>query len=136
MIVIDTSVLASLWVPNDMDELAFEVLRKDPEWMAPQLWKSELRSVLTLYLRKEILELSTVFQTMQEAENLMNAHTYEIQSAPVFQLVQRSGCSSYDCEFVALAEDLGIPLVTFDKQICREFPTLAIHPEVFVTASS
>jgi predicted nucleic acid-binding protein len=45
MIVVDTSVIASLWVPNDMEKLAYKVLRKDPEWVAPLLWRSELRNV-------------------------------------------------------------------------------------------
>lgn len=132
MIVIDTSVIASLWVPNDMEELAYKVLRKDPDWVAPLLWRSELRSVLALYLRKNILELSTVLQSMQEAEQLMKSQAYEVNSTQVLQLVHNSSCSSYDCEFVALADDLGVQLVSFDKQICREFSGIAVHPKKFV----
>ncbi len=132
MIVVDTSVIASLWVPNDMEELAYEVLRKDPDWVAPLLWRSELRNVLALYLRKNILELSTILQSIQEAEQLMESNAYEVNSTQVMQLVHNSGCSSYDCEFVALADDLGVQLVSFDKHICREFSGIAIHPKKFV----
>ena len=132
MIVVDTSIIASLWVPNDMEELAYEVLRKDPDWVAPLLWRSEIRNVLALYLRKNILELSTVLQSMQEAEQLMKSNAYEVNSTQVLQLVQHSSCSSYDCEFVALADDLGVQLVSFDKQICREFSGIAVHPKKFV----
>jgi predicted nucleic acid-binding protein len=132
MIVVDTSVIASLWVPNDMEELAYEVLRKDPDWVVPLLWRSELRNVLALYLRKNILELSTVLQAMQEAEHLMESNAYEVNSTQVLQLVHNSGCSAYDCEFVALADDLGVHLVSFDKQICREFSGVAVHPKQFV----
>lgn len=132
MIVVDTSVIASLWVPNDMEELAYKVLRKDPEWVAPLLWRSELRNVLALYLRKNILELSIVLQSIQEAEQLMESNAYEVNSIQVLQFVQQSNCSSYDCEFVALANDLGVPLISFDKQICREFPEIAVHPQAFV----
>jgi predicted nucleic acid-binding protein len=101
MIVVDTSVIASLWVPNDMEELAYKVLRKDPDWVAPLLWRSELRNVLALYLRKNILELSTVLQSMQEAEQLMESNAYEVNSTQVLHLVHNSSCSSYDCEFIA-----------------------------------
>ena len=132
MIVVDTSIIASLWVPNDMEELAYEVLRKDPDWVAPLLWRSELRNVLALYLRKNILELSTILQSMQEAEQLMESHAYEVNSTQVLQLVHNSSCSSCDCEFVALADDLGVQLVSFDKQICREFSGIAVHPKKFV----
>ena len=109
MIVVDMSIIASLWVPNDMEELVYEVLRKDLDWTAPLLWRSELWNELVLYLRKNILELSTVLQS-----------------------VQQSSFSSYDCEFVALADDLDIQLESFDKQICREFSGIAVHPKMFV----
>ena len=132
MIVVDTSVIASIWVPNDMEELAYKVLRKDPDWVAPLLWRSELRNVLALYLRKNILKLSTILQSIQEAEQLMESHAYEVNSIQVLQLVQNSSCSSYDCEFVALADDLGVKLVSFDRQVCREFSGIAIHPKNFV----
>jgi len=132
MIAVDTSVIASLWVPNDMEELAYKILRKDPDWVAPLLWRSELRNVLALYLRKNSLELSAVLLLMQEAEQLMESNAYEVNSTQVLHLVHNSTCSSYDCEFVALADDLGIQLVSFDKQICREFAEIAVHPEKFV----
>ena len=132
MIVVDTSVIASLWVPNDMEELAYEVLRKDPDWVAPLLWRSELRNVLALYLRKNILELSTILQSMLEAEQLMETSAFEVNSTQVLELVYKSSCSSYDCEFVALADDLSVKLITFDSQVCREFPEIAVHPKKFV----
>lgn len=132
MIVVDTSVIASLWVPNNMEELAYEVLKKDPDWVAPLLWKSELRNVMAKYLRKNILDFSSILQSVQEAEQFMKSNAYEVNSTQVLQLVNSSSCSSYDCEFVALADDIGIKLVTFDKQICREFSKIAIHPKQFV----
>ncbi len=132
MIVVDTSVIASLWVPNDMEELAYKVLRKDPDWIAPVLWRSEMRNVLALYLRKNILELSTALQSMQEVEQLMEASAFEVNSTQVLELVHKSSCSSYDCEFVTLADDLRLKLVSFDKQVCREFPEIAIHPKKFI----
>lgn len=132
MIVVDTSVIASLWVPNDMEELAYQVLRKDPDWIAPLLWRSEFQNVLALYLRENILDLTTILQSMQEAEQLMESRIYEVNSTQVLQLVHNSSCSSYDCEFVALADDIGVHLVSFDKQICREFSEIAMHPNQFV----
>ena len=41
------------------------------------------------------------------------------------QLVKGSNCSAYDCEFVALAQYLDVPLITADKKILREFPDIA-----------
>jgi len=131
MIVVDTNVIASMWVPNDMDEWVYKVLKKDDGWVAPLLWRSEFRNVLSIYLRKDILELSVVLQATEEAEQLMDANEFEVNSTQVMSLVSDSSCSAYDCEFVALADDLNIQLVTFDKKIVREFPDIAISPRKF-----
>jgi len=133
MIVVDTNVIASMWVPNDMDEWVYKVLKKDDDWVAPLLWRSEFRNVLSIYLRKEILDLSVVLQATEEAEQLMDTNEFEVNSTQVMSLVSDSSCSAYDCEFVALADDLNVQLVTFDKKIIREFPNIAISPEGFAT---
>lgn len=133
MIVVDTNVIASMWVPNDMDEGVYKVLKKDDEWVTPLLWRSEFRNILSIYLRKDILELSVVLQTIEEAEQLMNANEFEVNSTQVMSLVSDSSCSAYDCEFVALADDLKVPLITFDKKILREFPDIAMSPKEFAS---
>jgi predicted nucleic acid-binding protein len=43
----------------------------------------------------------------------------------VLSLATSSGCSTYDCEFVALATSLGVPVVTNDRQVLRAFRHLA-----------
>jgi len=131
MIVVDTNVIASMWVPNDLDEWVYKVLKKDDDWVSPLLWRSEFRNVLSIYLRKDILEFSVVLQATEEAEQLMDANEFEVNSTQVMSFVLDSSCSAYDCEFVALADDLNVPLVTFDKKILREFPNIAIHPKEF-----
>ncbi|MFP4307942.1 MAG: hypothetical protein ACLFQQ_12070 [Desulfococcaceae bacterium] len=50
---------------------------------------------------------------------------YLVNSLDVLNLVQQSKCSAYDCEFVALAQNLKLPLITMDKQILKEFPATA-----------
>ncbi len=133
MIVVDTNIIASLWMPNNKDEWAYKVLKKDNNWVAPLLWRSEFRNVVSMYLRKKILELTVALQAIEEAEQLLNAHEFEVNSIQVMSFVSGSSCSAYDCEFVALADDLEVPLITFDKKLLREFPDIAIHPKEFVS---
>lgn len=132
MIVADTNLIASFWVPNDMEHLAYNSLKKDPEWIAPLLWASEFRNVLSIYYRKNILDLPSIFQAIDEAEELMGSGEFSINSNQVLTLMSESTCSAYDCEFVALASEFDIQLVTFDKKILAEFPAIAIHPKDFV----
>jgi predicted nucleic acid-binding protein len=133
MIVVDTNIIAYLYLESGRSMQSEQALKKDPQWAAPLLWRSELRNVLALYLRKDILALEAIQRIMSEAMLLMKGREYEVASLQVLELVASSSCSAYDCEFVALAKNLGTPLVTVDKKILREFPTIAVSLDKFVT---
>ncbi len=88
--------------------------------------------MLALYIRKQWLTLEDTQQIMTEALNLMGAQEYEVDSHEVLRLVGVSNCSTYDCEFVALAQELRTALVTVDKQILKDFPEVAVSLATFV----
>jgi predicted nucleic acid-binding protein len=131
MIVVDTNIISYFYISSNQSIFVEKLFTADPNWNAPALWKSEFRNVLSLYLRKRFLELEEVLIILQQAENLMYDNEYEVSSSHVMQLVNSSNCSSYDCEFVALAQHLGIPLITADKKILREFPKHATSLESY-----
>lgn len=132
MIVVDTNTIAYLYLNSEKSVQAEQLLTLEPTWIAPKLWKSEFRNVLTLYLRKSILTLDEILMITEQAESLMLENEYEISSTHIMQLVNSSSCSAYDCEFVALAKLLNIPLITADKRIIKEFPNSAQTIESFV----
>jgi predicted nucleic acid-binding protein len=61
----------------------------------------------------------------EEAESLLAGAEYEVDSRSVMLLVKDSDCSACDCEFVALARQLGASLVTMDGKLLRMFPEIA-----------
>jgi predicted nucleic acid-binding protein len=77
---------------------------------------------LALYLRKKILSYQDVLAVMRQAERLMRGNEHTVPSSDILELVNASTCSAYDCEFVALARKLEIPLVTADKKMLSAFP--------------
>ncbi len=125
MIVVDTNVVAYLLLPGPQTEKAEALLLHDPEWAAPVLWRSELRNVLSGYLRRGQLDHQQVLRLQGQAEALLQGSEVEVDSADVFRLVEASDCSAYDCEFVAAALALQTRLITSDRQLLRAFPTLA-----------
>ncbi|RME75151.1 MAG: PIN domain-containing protein [Chloroflexi bacterium] len=133
MIVVDTNIIGYLYLSSERSEQAEKALLKDTEWVAPILWRSEFRNVLAQYIRKNILSFEDAVRIMDEATRLMEGREYEVASMDVLQLVKGSTCSAYDCEFVALAQALGVLLVTVDKQILREFPVDALSLDEFVS---
>ncbi|PKD42773.1 type II toxin-antitoxin system VapC family toxin [Rhodohalobacter barkolensis] len=129
MIVVDTNILAHFWLPSDSTDLCDLLFQKDPQWVAPILWRSEFRNVVTLYLRKELIDLAQALLIMEKAELQMKDQQFQVNSVQVLHHVSYSTCSSYDCEFVSLAKDLDLELVTMDNQILQEFPDIAKHPK-------
>jgi predicted nucleic acid-binding protein len=77
------------------------------------------------YLRRGLLQQSRAVALMWEAEETLSAHEEMVASDRVLQLVSNSTCSSYDCEFVAAAQQLDVPLITEDQAILKAFPTIA-----------
>lgn len=51
----------------------------------------------------------------------MSNREFSINSNQELTLMAESTCSAFDCEFVALASDLDIQLVTFDKKFFLNF---------------
>lgn len=125
MIVVDTNVLAYLLLEGPQTERAEALLLHDPEWAAPLLWRSELRNVLSGYLRRGQLDRQQVLRLQGQAESLLEAREVPVDSADVFRLVEASDCSAYDCEFVAAALALQTRLITSDRQLLRAFPEVA-----------
>ncbi len=122
MIVVDTNIISYLLLPTPHTELAERVCQADPEWAAPVLWRSEMRNVLALYLRKELIQLDQAVALQEQAEELLRGNEYQVTSGSVLALSAKSGCSAYDCEFVALARDLNVQLVTADRGLLKAFP--------------
>lgn len=125
MIVVDSNILAYLYLPGEFTEAAEALFESDPDWAAPILWRSEFRNILAGYVRRGSLSFDQALAIQQEAESLLAGAEYEVDSRSVMLLVKDSDCSAYDCEFVALARQLGATLVTMDGKLLRTFPKIA-----------
>jgi predicted nucleic acid-binding protein len=126
VIVVDTNVVAYLYLPGEHTQAAEALLERDSTWAAPVLWRSEFRNILAGYLRRGSLSFEQALGIQREAEHLLAGGEYEVDSPGVLQRVRDSDCSAYDCEFIALAETLGTKLVTMDAKLLRAFPRTAV----------
>ncbi len=126
MIVVDSNVLAYLYLPGEYTAAAEALLEQDADWAAPILWRSEFRNILAGYMRRKAITFEQAKSLQREAESLLEGTEFEVESAAVLELVQQSDCSAYDCEFIALAMKLDTKLVTMDKKLLRAFPKRAM----------
>ena len=134
MIVVDNDVLSYFWIQMDVDRSACarRARERDPDWVAPRLWRSEFRNVLRGYLVGGYMRYDEALQFARAAEADMADQTYEVATPDVLRLVEATSHSAYDCEYVALARRLGVSLVTGDKRLPGLFPDTAMLLENFV----
>lgn len=132
MIVADTNLLVALWAGGNGAALAERIRRHDQLWEVPRLWRSEFRNALVGMIRARLLPSDAALALASDVEGAMVNHEHNVVAHDVLTLALRSGCSAYDCEYVALAENLGVPLVTFDREVLQAFPERSIAPERFL----
>jgi len=133
MIVVETNIISYLYLSSEYSKQSEDLLTFDSDWVAPLLWRSEFRNVLAIYVQKNLLALDEILLIIHQAEQLLSDSEYEISSAHIMQLVKSSNCSAYDCEFVALAQHLNIPLITADKKILNKFSNIAKSVNSYIT---
>jgi predicted nucleic acid-binding protein len=135
MIVTDTNTIAYLYLPTDQTDNVVSLLHTDSQWIAPLLWRSELRNVLAMYVRKSIIDLSTAIAIQAQAEQQLADNEYTVNSMDVLSLAQQSGCSAHDCEFVSLATSLRLKLITSDQKLIQTFPNIAMTAGEYLRCS-
>ena len=84
MIVVDSNVVAYYWVNGPLSEIAQRVQTKDSDWHVPILWRSEMRGILTGYLREGSLSAEQITRLMVSAEVVWCVHNFRPHSAVDF----------------------------------------------------
>ncbi|MCC5805072.1 MAG: type II toxin-antitoxin system VapC family toxin [Opitutales bacterium] len=127
MIVVDSNILLYLLIEGDRTGAVVRLQEREPVWVAPRLWLDEFLNVLCTYER---LGRTTAAENLRRVElaGEVVARSYFVPPARTLALARRTGCSGYDSQFLALAEDLGVYLYTFDEKVLTSAPDLARCP--------
>lgn len=135
MIVVDNTLISYFTIEGEFTEEATSVRQKDPEWAAPLLWRAEFLNVLWLHVRQGEFGLDLAFEHIDLAEDLISGRSYQVSPIEVLRLAADSGCTAYDTQYAALAQQLDAPLLTHDGEVLEGFPETAVHPSDFLTQS-
>lgn len=133
MIVVDTDVISYFWLEAGRTKAARAARERDDDWHAPHLWRSEFRNVLYQHMAHRGLSLADALRIAETVETDMEGATYTVASADVLRLAREAGHPAYDCEYVALAQELDVTLVTGDEAVADLFPETAVLLEDFAT---
>jgi predicted nucleic acid-binding protein len=77
------------------------------------------------------MSFTDALEIMEDADQLMGGKDRDSASFRILRLAADSGCSAYDCEFVALAQDLGVTMVTSDRALIEKFKPTVVSMKAF-----
>jgi predicted nucleic acid-binding protein len=131
VIVVDANVLVASVVSLPRTADVRRLRSVDGDWHAPILWRSELRHVLTRLARQGSLGRGQAETALRRLAADMLGKEHQPDNVEALRIAIRSRLSAYDAEYVVVAQELGVPLVTSDEDVLAAFPRVAVRPEAF-----
>jgi predicted nucleic acid-binding protein len=129
VIVVDSNVVCYYAIPGSKTAMADRLRAQDPQWCVPPLWRSEFRNVVLGQVRRGAMDLPFAQEVVALTEAMLRDTEFAVDSGAILARAIESGCTAYDCEYVVLAEELGVRLVTSDGQVLAAFPDRAVALE-------
>jgi predicted nucleic acid-binding protein len=133
VIVADTNLISYLLIEGEQTNSARRVWEIDPHWKMPPLWRSEFLSVLATTARVGIIEETQAISLWRNAVSIFSRCEQEPDGEQVLCFALKYKISAYDAQFIVLAYDLSIPLVTADKKLRHACPDLTVSLEKFAS---
>ncbi len=118
MIVVDASVLVAALIDNTDHAVWSSDIINEGELHSTAMVSAEVANSLRRMERlNKITELEAQLALINLPQLGLNLHPFDPVSNRIWDL--RHNLTAYDAWYVALAEDLGCPLVTLDRRISR-----------------
>jgi predicted nucleic acid-binding protein len=132
---VDPDLRAYAVLPGERSIAVQALAERDPHWLAPRLWRWELRNVLATTMRVRRLPLSDALAAFAAAEQLVEEAGLEPSVEDCLRVAARGRISAWDAEFVCVAEALGVPFVTADRRLGKAFPECTVALEDAASSS-
>lgn len=132
MIVVSTELVAALYVPNELTATAEAVLKKDPEWASPLIWRAMLPHWITPQIRANSISPETLDRIVRDAPELFRGREFPAPLQDNMNVIRESSCSALIAPFMSLARGLQIRLVTTDAAAIASYPAIAVSAARFI----
>ncbi len=126
MKVVDANVLAYYFIDCQYTPLARRLFELDSEWMVPALWRHEFLSILLKIARQGTQSETELLTVWEYANVLVQGNEREIDWRLAFHLAIQYHVSSYDAQYLALVQTLGVSLITEDRKLRQAAPKLTL----------
>ena len=124
MILVDTNIIASLYVRSARSDAVTELFARDAVWRTEPLALIELSNVLITYERARYITAATARDCLNRAAAFLQPQLFRVSHQAALDAALRYGTTAYDARFLALAQQLGQRLVTEDAKLRAAAPRL------------
>ena len=124
MIVVDTNIIAPLYLRSARSDAVTELFARDADWRTEPLALIELSNVLFTYERARYITAATARDCLNRAAAFLQPQLFRVSHQAALDAALRYGTTAYDARFLALAQQLGHRLVTEDARLRAAAPKL------------
>jgi len=117
MLLVDTNIIAPLYVRSARSPAAAELFAHDPVWRTEPLALIELSNVLITYERARYITAAAARDCLNRAAAFLQPHLFRVSHQAALDAALRYGTTAYDARFLALARELRMRLVTEDVKL-------------------
>ena len=132
MIVADTCLVTHLFNDTVLTETAQKILKKDPHWIVPKLWKEEYANVLSKLARKGYQTKDQIIKHFNYTVNELKNCEVDVDIRKALKISIEYKISVYDAHFIVLAIDFDALLITEDKEVIKNCPRIAMSMQNFI----
>ncbi len=124
MFVIDTNIIAPLYVRSARTDAVTRLFAQDQIWRTEPLALIELSNVLITYERARYITAAIARDCLNRAAAFLQPNLFRVSHQAALDAALRYGTTAYDARFLALAQQLGSRLVTEDAKLRAAAPKL------------
>ena len=136
MIVVDVNVIAYLLIAGEKTADAQALRKLDSDWAVPDLWRDEFLNILATYVRQAGTDLETAKKLWQSAVDLLGSKQRTADPSSTLELAHSHRLSAYDAQYLAVALELGIKLITEDKALRQSASQHSMTMREFIGAAN
>ena len=124
MFVVDTNIIAALYVKGSYSEAVKQLHDRDQVWRTDPFALIELSNILATYERARYLTKALAKERLVDAQDFLRPHYFAVTHDAALEMAIRYRTTAYDARFLALADQLGHRLVTEDAKLRAAAPAL------------
>ena len=124
MLLVDTNVIAPLYVRSARSDSVAELFARDAVWRTEPLALIELSNVLVSYERARYITAARGRDCLRRAAAFLQPHFFRVSHQAALDTALRYRVTAYDARFLAAAQQLGRRLVTEDARLRAAAPGL------------